>query len=383
MRIAVGTRSFPKVSETFVLGPIRHMLEQGHDVRIFALRHGEREPLHPIVRDYALLERTHVFGPDTFLRRCFSSARRRPHGHFDAIYVHFGNVAEEFRLLRQSGVFSGPLYPVFHGYDISSRVREDRFAYASLLQECELALPISELWQERLVELGAPREKIEVHRMGIDLTHFDFSPLPHPVSDPQSSSPSLQLLSVARLVEKKGLDFALLALARFFERHPNLSWRYRIVGDGPLRAHLEKRASDLGLSSRVEFLGSQASDVVTELYRESHVFLLPSVTSENGDMEGLPVVLMEAMARGVAVIATRHSGIPELLSPEAGWLVSERDAEALAQALEDYLDTGSDLALRLNRARKAVETSHDVVENTNALLRCFRARSPSSEGRAS
>jgi len=132
------------------------------------------------------------------------------------------------------------------------------------------------------------------------------------------------------LVEKKGIEIALRAVAQAATR--GLDVEYRIVGDGPLRAPLEKLTDELGIRQRVVFDGWRGHDEVADRLRRAHVMLAPSVTSEDGDQEGIPVVLMEAMAAGLLVLSTLHSGIPELVPHP--YLVVERDVDALAARLE-------------------------------------------------
>src|SRR5439155_17216983 len=118
-----------------------------------------------------------------------------------------------------------------------------------------------------------------------------------------------------------------------------IDWRYHIIGDGPLRTSLERLAAELGLAQRVTFSGSLPHCEVKRQLRSAHLFLLPSVTASDGDMEGIPVALMEAMAAGLIAVSTYHSGIPELIEDGAtGFLAPERDTEALAAKLAWVFD---------------------------------------------
>jgi colanic acid/amylovoran biosynthesis glycosyltransferase len=150
------------------------------------------------------------------------------------------------------------------------------------------------------------------------------------------------------LVEKKGVAYALEAVAQVAKRIPGLS--YRIIGDGPLRAELEHRAISLGLRDHVHFEGAKSHERVVEALKTCDVMLTPSITSSDGDEEGIPNVLKEAMACGLPVIATKHGGIEELISDgEQGFLVEERDSPALGSKIEaiwNRPDRGREMGVR-------------------------------------
>ncbi|CAM6610494.1 hypothetical protein ESCOCK405M_22805 [Escherichia coli] len=147
--------------------------------------------------------------------------------------------------------------------------------------------------------------------MGVNMDRFSLRPLKAPDG-------CLQILSVARLTEKKGLHVAIEACRQLKERGVN--FRYRILGIGPWERRLRTLIEQYQLEDHVEMPGFKPSHEVKMLLDEADVFLLPSVTGADGDMEGIPVALMEAMAVGIPVLSTVHSGIPELIdSGHSGW----------------------------------------------------------------
>ncbi|EUJ44161.1 glycosyltransferase [Listeria rocourtiae] len=180
--------------------------------------------------------------------------------------------------------------------------------------------------------------------------------------------PTLQLLLVARLTEKKGISDAIHAV-RFLQNH-GIDTVLHIVGDGENRLILEETVQRLELQKQVQFHGFLNQMQVKEHFNVSDIFILPSVIAKDGDMEGIPVSLMEAMAQGKPVISTIHSGIPELvIHGKTGFLVPERDAEALGRAIIDYLNlTDSQKAELIVNARQKVVAEFDINRLNNVLF---------------
>ncbi len=368
MRIAVFVEKFPVLSETFVLNQITGLIDRGHDVQVYSWRPTNSPGAHGEVAKYRLLDRTHYW-PDrkkswtwrlirSSAAACRSRQRFRPflrslnptfgnHGRslnlalkslttagaeYDVLLCHFGKIGREVLDLRRIGAISGKLVTIFHGYDMSSYLLEHgEDVYSSLLEHGDLFLPISEHWRRRLIELGADDAKILVHRMGIDCSRFTYAQRELPKSGP------VKLISVARLVEKKGIEYSIRAVAKLIERGFDVD--YSILGDGPLRSSLEELITKLNLGHCVHLDGWQEQDEVVARLGQAHVLLCPSVTAASGDMEGLPVALMEALAQGLPVVSTYHSGIPELIEDgKTGLLVEERDYQSLADKLAELLE---------------------------------------------
>ena len=158
------------------------------------------------------------------------------------------------------------------------------------------------------------------------------------------------------MTEKKGLRYAIQACDIL--NKSGYRFQYDIVGYGELNAELQQLISKYGLEDKVNIIGFQPQSVVKKLLMKSDVFLLPSVTANNGDMEGIPVALMEAMAIGLPVISTFHSGIPELIENDvSGWLCDERDFQAIANILISLLKDQKDLKYIQDNARRKIELS--------------------------
>ncbi|EGO3790859.1 colanic acid biosynthesis glycosyltransferase WcaL [Escherichia coli] len=389
MKVGFFLLKFPLSSETFVLNQITAFIDMGFEVEIVALQKGDTENTHAAWTKYNLAARTRWLqdeptGKVAKLRHRASQTLRGIHRkntwqalnlkrygaesrnlilsaicgqvaapfHADVFIAHFGPAGVTAAKLRELGVIRGKIATIFHGIDISSREVLNHYTpeYQQLFRRGDLMLPISDLWAGRLQKMGCPREKIAVSRMGVDMTRFS----PRPVKAPATP---LEIISVARLTEKKGLHVAIEACRQLKEQ--GVAFRYRILGIGPWERRLRTLIEQYQLEDVVEMPGFKPSHEVKAMLDDADVFLLPSVTGADGDMEGIPVALMEAMAVGIPVVSTLHSGIPELVEADkSGWLVPENDARALAQRLAAFsqLDT-NELAPVIKRAREKVE--HD------------------------
>jgi colanic acid/amylovoran biosynthesis glycosyltransferase len=193
--------------------------------------------------------------------------------------------------------------------------------------------------------------------MGIDARRFIFRPKERTTTD-------LNVLAVARLTEKKGVQYLIRAMA-LLPANVTLT----VIGAGPLDKSLRALADELMLGERVHFAGSCTHEEVCRYLSAADVFVLPSVTAQNGDMEGVPVALMEAMATGVSVVSTVHSGIPELIqNEETGLLVPERDHIELAAVLRRVASGEIDVDSMRLKARKFVEEHFNVQTEAERLF---------------
>jgi glycosyltransferase involved in cell wall biosynthesis len=250
------------------------------------------------------------------------------HAHFGPDGVYAMAVAEKLQI---------PFLVTFHGYDITiSRKalwRKGKFLYYQLLfHEEELKrkaaafIAVSQFIRSKLLEKNYPEEKIIQHYIGVDTAKFS----------PGKRADERYILCVGRHTQKKGIDTLLRAFAQVADKHPDVSLIQ--VGTGALTNELHTLVKTLGLEQRVRFLGAQTHETVLDLMRGAEIFALASQTAENGDCEGLPIVINEASACGIPVVSTKHSGIPEaILDGETGFLVAEKDDLTLAQKLNIIL----------------------------------------------
>lgn len=293
------------------------------------------------------------------------------------VHAHFGKdgwIATRFSGRRRKL----PLVVSFYGRDASAVLRMPvwKRRYERLFAEADLILVLSPHMAGLLEAAGCPHDRIRVHSFGIDPARFPFVR-----RDPPSGDPA-RLLFVGRLVPKKGLHTALRALA-LLERCELV-----VVGDGPGRAAAVSLADDLGIAGRVSFRGWLPRDGVAGLMAGSGALLVPSETGPDGDMEGTPTVIFEAMASGLPVVGTLHAGIPwQLDSGRCGSLVPEGDCEALARAVEDLLSPGSRWTSVAEAARARVESCFDASAQGAGLQEMYseliRPRARSRDGKVS
>jgi colanic acid/amylovoran biosynthesis glycosyltransferase len=283
-------------------------------------------------------------------------------GRYDVVHSHFGPMGLVGARLCDLGALTGPLLTTFYGYDVSRRRYID--AYRFLFQRGDLFIAVSEHMRQRLLALGAPPKRVIVHSLGVDVERF------RPAAQASPRAAAVTIVSVSRFVAKKGLEDGLRAVARVVRGRPGL--RYVLAGDGPLRARLEALSVELGLSAVVRFCGWQGQDAVAALLREADLLLAPSVTAADGDTEGTPVVLLEALASGVPVVATHHAGIPEIVAEGVhGLLAPEGDVPALAEAVRTLLDSPG-LARQMGRSgREAACARHDIRRLNERLLEIY------------
>lgn len=288
------------------------------------------------------------------------------------LHVHFGvNTPVALPIARTLDL---PLVVTYHGMDITVRrtgpgVKRRR---AKVFAAADRIIAVSDFIADELRAAGCPETKLAVHYIGVDTTRF--SPGDATARD------DARILFVGRLVEKKGLIHLLRAVPRVRRAVPDVE--LVVAGDGGLRSTLEAEARRLGV--RCRFLGRQTPDEVRTLMRRSTVLCAPSVVARSGDAEGLGMVIVEAQASGTPVVAFDSGGAGEsIVDGVTGYVVPERDEEALAGSLTDILATPT-LRRRMSTAARAhVLENFDLTRQTAKLERIYdEVRTASQAGRA-
>ena len=242
------------------------------------------------------------------------------------MHIYFGNTG--VHLLPLIRRWDRPSVVSFHGMDVQNRPKEKGYEQRlrELLRLVQLVLVRSRSIAERLQELGCDSKKIRLNRTGIPLDGF---PL---VEHPFLEEGKWSLVQACRLVPKKGLFTTLEAFALFRQTFP--SAHLTIAGDGPLQESVKDKIRQLKIERSVTMAGFVDQSELRSLFGAAHIFLHPSHTTEDGNQEGIPNSMLEAMATGLPVVATRHGGIPEAVEDgRQGYLVAEKDTSGLAAAL--------------------------------------------------
>jgi colanic acid/amylovoran biosynthesis glycosyltransferase len=405
LRVAIIVGRFPSLTQTFILNQITGLLDRGADVDIYAWQ-TEPAQKHPVqIAQYDLLARTRYLplasenllgrfarsmwdlaaglatAPRASLRslnmlRFGKSAASlmllremrflRSTRDYDIIHCHFGPEGLMGAMLRQIGALRGAkLLTTFYGFDLTASIQQHGpHYYDPLFASADLLLPLCNSFHQRLLDLGAPREKVQVHHIGVDVTSLPFVPRK------LRGDGKVHFISVGRLVEKKGFELAVLAFARLARQRRDFT--YTIVGDGAGIQHLQRMIKKHDLAGRVRLLGALPHGQVMEHMLESDIIVAPSIRGGNGDEEGTPTVLIEAHATGMPAVATRHSGIPEIVEDGvSGLLVPERDVDALAGALAQMMDNPARWPMMGAAARSRIQSGFDIEKLNDRLLETY------------
>jgi colanic acid/amylovoran biosynthesis glycosyltransferase len=280
------------------------------------------------------------------------------------VHAQFGTYGLYALKLIQVGAIEGALVTSFRGYDAGKGLRANPRMYAELFRKGQLFLPVSESLANKLVKAGCDRTKIHVHHSGIDCARFKYKEPRRPEGQP------IRILTIGRLVEKKGVTYALKAVAKVIASGRSVF--YDIVGDGPLRSELESLAEKNNISAFVKMNGWKSHQEVLTMMESSHLLLAPSITTDYGTEEGIPNVIKEAMAVGLPVVSTVHAGIPELVvNGESGYLVPERNVDLLAEKIM-YLCDHPEIWPQMSRAaRRKVENDFDIEKLNSDLIALY------------
>jgi glycosyltransferase involved in cell wall biosynthesis len=381
-KIAVVVKGYPRLSETFIAREILGLERRGLSLLIVSLRHPTDPAFHELHRqiaapvlylpEYLYQEPARVLAAWRRVRRWptyaatrrvwlrdldrdWSANRVRRFGQalvlaaelpaeVGLLYAHYLHTPAS--VARYAAMLKGLDWCASaHAKDIWTTPAWEK---REKLENCRWLTACSAANAVHLRSL-APAAEVMLTYHGLDAESF---PGPDRGPGPDGSDPGrpVQLLGVARLVPKKGLDVLLEALASL---PPGLHWRCTHIGGGTLRKSLETRAAALGLAARVDWRGALAQDQVLDAYRRADLFVLASLIAPDGDRDGLPNVLLEAGAMELATVTTRLPGMSELIEDGVnGRLVPHADSQALAAALAEMIADPA-LRLRLGRAARA------------------------------
>lgn len=399
-RLGYLLRMYPRFSQTFIVNEILELERQGADLAIGSLRKPNEGLFH---ESFARVGTKAEYFPETifesesghwqgqwellrqgplrFARHLASTAFRKNIGWLEwlqayhvvrwaakrklgHLHVHFGT--EEATVAMLARRLGGPTYSLtLHAFDIF-RDNVDRRLLTEKINESAFTVTVCESNRQFLVKTLSQLEpsRVRVNYNGVDLSRFRDEQLPR---EPRS------ILSVGRLIEKKGFRYLIRAVALLRDR--GLDTTCTIVGDGRDKKSLEEECKQLGLNGLVRFAGALTQDAVRDAMQRSACFVLPCVQAKDGNVDALPTVLLESMGCGCPCVSTSISGVPEILEHEvSGMLVDPGNVEALTWAIRRVLDEPG-LARRLAlQGRVRAEERFDVTRSVATMRGWFAER---------
>ena len=409
--VAVVVKGYPRLSETFIAQEMLALERRGIDLVIVSLRRPTDRFTHPIhaeIRSPVHYLPEYLHEAPGRVMRAWKRARRLT-GYSRARSMWLADLSRDrtpnrVRRFGQAMVLAAELGEVesIHAHFLHTPASVARYASTMLgigwsfsahakdvwttpdwekrekLADARFGVTCTRVNLDHLAALAPSPDVVELVYHGLDRGRFPACVTQRRPRDGSSPWDPVKILSVGRLVEKKGFDDLLGALARL---PPSLAWTLDVVGGGALGAALRRQAADLGIAARVRWHGSLPHDRVVELFAGADLFALASRVCADGDRDGLPNVLMEAQLLGAACVATRVSAVPELIEHDInGLLVPPRDSAALADAVECAI---VDPALRLRLAeagRRAVTARFSFEDGVSKIAARLAASSEPMPG---
>lgn len=394
------TRSFPHKSETFIVNQIIAAITKGFDVRIMTNKYlspnnssqemlFSKYQLHQRVDlvDYniatnkfskliSLFKLNVVFFRYIYKAKNLTLYRRftflpyqiqffSKYKHVDTFHVHFGISSFDIIKMKKIGLLKSKIIVSFHGFDAhwenQEALKKKKNNYSDTFKFADFITVNSNYLKQKLLELDCPEERIVVIPMGIDLDFFNNEYLSN------NKDNNIRLLSVGRLIELKGHEYAIKAVECLLSKGYNVE--YYIVGNGELYEDLNNLIKQLGLDKEIKILGYKSQSEVCNLLKETDVFLMPSTKDKTGRAEAQGQVTAEAQAMGVPVVAFNSGGINEtIIDKETGVLVEDKNVLAFSQSIE-LLIINKDLREQMgNKASEFVKQKFNLKTNTELLF---------------
>lgn len=403
MKIAYFLSAFPSTSETFVLHQIVGAVQQGHQVDIHAYEVAGHVK-HPLLKAYGLLDKVNyrpsvpTNKPMRLFKACFLilallfiDTRRcvglfslwkevalnewleifflawslRGGKSYDVIHAHFGPNGLMAVRLRQAGFLHGKIVTSFHGFDanVVPNILGKKY-YHTLFEQGEAFVVSSKFIQKKLLALGLAEGKVHRIPVGIDVNMWTFQER----RGWQHAFP--MVLSVGRLMEVKGFIYAIEAMLKVRKVFPNV--QYQLIGEGPLQGAMKQQLRDLGLQDCVQLLGNKNQAELNAIYQKADLFVMPSVRTDDGAEEGQGMVLFEAQAAGLPVVATCSGGIAESL-PEDTILILEKNSDDLAERIIEQLQALQERGYDGTKGRAFVQQYFEIGRLNKKILEFYQA----------
>ena len=363
-KLALFSTNFLEYSQTFIFDEINN--HKNYDVEVFS--HNLKNQDKFFYKKVNFIDKRNSFfktiewllyGITTYSP---SFVKKFKKNNYDIIHAHFG--LGTIYALRYKKIAKIPLVATFHGYDVPVLLTKQRFlpkfwrywlCSKSMLKNVDLFLAASNELKDLLIKIGAPKDKIKVWRLGIDIPNITLK-----------EKSGTQVLMVGRFVEKKGFEYGIQGFANVIKKGINAT--LNIIGNGDLESKYKEIIKLNGIEKNVKFLGVLNHEDVLRTMENMDILLAPSVVASNGDRESGLIVAKEASARFLPVIGSYHGGIPEIIDHEkTGFLVKEKDFNGIAKFLEKLL-LNKNLREKLGKAgREKMEKEYDIKKRVEVL----------------
>ncbi len=358
LKILFVTSKFPYATRPYTDNQIVGLLKKGHEVYILAKETGKYTD-YPLIERYNLLERTYYFEQIEGNTKMPDALK-----DIDIIYCQFCGWLAEYclRLMDEKGM-NTRLVVCLRGADATRDLIDNPHQYDNFFAKVDLFMPVCEYFKNNIIKYGCSPEKIVVHHSAIDCTQFKYKARTKPKNG------KVRFIIVATLSAKKGIRYSLYAIDKLRKKYPNI--KLTIIGGGQYN-RVRDFVKKLNLEKCVSLLGFQLHNkVITEL-NHAHVFLLTPYTSDSGIQEGIPNVLMEAMATGLPAISTYNGGIPELVKDGiSGFLVPEKNVDLLIEKMAYLIENPECWGAMGKAGSRQVNREHNKDRANDRLIDIF------------
>ena len=396
MKIAIITKKFPKISETFILNQITGLIDRGHQVDVFGIAPATDTVLHGDVINYHLLGRTRclkaprnkfhrlrkaiqLFGSSFGKKPIYTLNAFNPVRYglksinlntlflmgpfaddYDIIHCHFG-VAGNYALpIKKAGIKS-KFVTTFHGFDTRLGFLSNGSIYKELFEYGDCFLAVTDYNYKHLVEYGLDEKKIVYHPLGVDIKAFYPQKVAHKKDDN-----CIRIITVSRLVQEKGLHYGIEAIRNLQDSLPDKKIEYHIIGEGPLRKQLESIILDQNMNETVFLQGEMTQDQIKVELDNSDIFLLPSIEESFG------VVLLEAQAKRLPVVVSKVGSTYQALQDEvSGFLVPPGDIRQFTERLSILASDYQKRSEMGTAGRKYVENNFNIDNLNDRLVEIY------------
>jgi len=399
-KIAIVLSDFPVISETFIALQVAHLLKKNKHVKIYNIgkignyawlpkgldehikekdiihvnKHADDNLFMPLIH---LLFKSPISTLKLLFSNPFPEGRKKTINtlfyleqltSFDVVHFQFITIADQCLKYKSYGFLKKQenFFCSIRGYDVTKDKFNHLLNWELIFKHIKVFLPVCDFLKNKL--------KAKKHFNNQSLTENVYSPIniDNIPNKNDSQETLITFISVGRLVEKKGIDIALKALSVLKDNGEK--FQYTIIGDGPDLDILQAQTSQLNLTNEVHFLGALPSTETLEIMTKHQILLMPSKTAKDGDCEGIPNVIKEAMHMGLQVISTTHAGIPELIKNEInGYICLENDNNSFLQGIYECIHNKSNWNDINNNARNTICEGFTPDKTTEQLLKAYNS----------